>query len=190
MKITTKWLQEKSACPQGIEWFKAHHEMRPVPLLRSLIKADKLQWANWLVARVMDKPQRVQYAIFAAEQVIGIFEKKYPQDKRPRQAIEAAKAWLKNPTNENQKSAAADASAASAASAADAASAASVAYAASAASAAAYAAASAAYAAAVDTASAAYAASAASAYAKKKIQLKILEFGIEILQKPEKEPKP
>jgi hypothetical protein len=33
-------------------------------------------------------------AIYAAELVLPIFEEKYPDDKRPRQAIEAKKKWL------------------------------------------------------------------------------------------------
>jgi len=37
------------------------------------------------------KEDSVKLAIFAAEQVIEIYEKKYPNDKRPREAIEAAK---------------------------------------------------------------------------------------------------
>jgi len=59
------------------------------------------------------------YAIFAAEQVLGIYEKKYPEDGRPRKAIEAAKAWIKNPFEETKKAAyAADAAARAAAHAA------------------------------------------------------------------------
>ena len=45
------------------------------------------------------------YAIFAAEQVIGFFEKKYPEDKRPRKAIEAAKDYLKDPSDKNKAAA-------------------------------------------------------------------------------------
>jgi hypothetical protein len=63
----------------------------------------------------MTKEQRVQYAIFAAEQVIHIYEKKYPEDKRPRQAIEAAKAYLENPCAKTKAAAAAAAYAAYAA---------------------------------------------------------------------------
>lgn len=36
----------------------------------------------------------VKLAIYSAELVIDIFEKQYPDDKRPRLAIEAAKAYL------------------------------------------------------------------------------------------------
>ena len=103
------------------------------------------------------KIDSVELAIYTAELVIGYYEENYPNDKRPREAIEAAKAYVKDPAYASAY--AASAYAAYAASAAYAAY--DAAYAASAASAsAAYA--SAAYAA---YAASAYAASAASAYA-------------------------
>ena len=46
------------------------------------------------------KEDSVAMAICAAELVIEYYEKRYPNDQRPRQAIEAAKAWLANPTND------------------------------------------------------------------------------------------
>jgi hypothetical protein len=64
------------------------------------------------------KRDSVQLAIFAAELVIDIFEKKHPDDKRPREAIEAAIKWLQNPTEKNRKAARAAADAAYAARAA------------------------------------------------------------------------
>ena len=100
----------------------------------------------------MEYKQYVAYAIYAAEQVIGIYEKKHPDDKRPRQAIEAAKKCLENPTKENK-------AAANAAAFADAA------YTADAADAAAYA-----------------AANAAAYTARKKMKLKILEYGLKLLK--------
>lgn len=52
-------------------------------------------------ARLWKKEDSVELAIFSAEQVIDIYEKEYPEDRRPRKAIEAAKKWLKNPTDRN-----------------------------------------------------------------------------------------
>jgi len=52
-----------------------------------------------------EKKDSVAMAVYAAELVIANFEKKYPNDKRPREAIEAARAWLINPC-ENTESAA------------------------------------------------------------------------------------
>jgi hypothetical protein len=119
---------------------------------KHLKQGDKQVWSGMRVVKAYrwTKPDSVAMAIFCAESIIGIFEKEYPDDKRPREAIEAAKAWLENPTEENRH-------AASAASAAYAYSASSAAYAA------AYAAASAASSSAVSAFYAASASNAASA---------------------------
>jgi hypothetical protein len=47
-----------------------------------------------------DKPLSVFLAIRFAERAFSIWEKEYPEDSRPRKAIEAAKEWLKNPSGE------------------------------------------------------------------------------------------
>ena len=107
MKITKEWLAEKNACQDGLDWFtKQNKEFEPIPLLYLLIKENQLDWANWLIVRVMEYKQYVSYAVYAAEQVIDIFEKEFPDDKRPRTAIEAAKKCIKNPSDENKKEAA------------------------------------------------------------------------------------
>ncbi|MFH1640494.1 MAG: putative immunity protein, partial [Candidatus Omnitrophota bacterium] len=157
-------------------------ERNAVEVLRLLIKQKKYDWANWTIVRVMDYKQYVSYAVYAAKQVIDIYEKEYPDDKRPRQAIEAANKCIKNPSKKNKDAALAAEYAAYAANAANAAYAA----AANAANAAAYAA----YAANVEYAAnaaayaafAAYAAAAYAANAKKELQLKILQYGIKLLQ--------
>jgi hypothetical protein len=45
------------------------------------------------------KVESVRLAIFCAELSLSKFEKSFPDDKRPRQAIDAAKAWLANPSS-------------------------------------------------------------------------------------------
>ena len=99
--ITLKWLQSKDACKESIEaWHKETDHGTLATLNRLVVKNPK--WGNWLICRIMNKNQSVQYAIFAAEQVIDIYEGKYPDDKRPRNAIEAAKAYLKNPSKKTK----------------------------------------------------------------------------------------
>ena len=51
------------------------------------------------------KPLSVEYAIGCARHVLPNFERKYPDDARPREAIKAAEKWLKEPTEENRISA-------------------------------------------------------------------------------------
>jgi hypothetical protein len=48
-------------------------------------------WANWLLVRLMTPSQCVEYAILSAEGCLHIFEEKFPEDDRPRRAIQAAK---------------------------------------------------------------------------------------------------
>jgi hypothetical protein len=200
VKITYELLKSKNACEEAILWGKEHFNgsggVDYKTVFDKLIVEDRLDWANWLIVRVMTRPQYLSYAIFAAEQVIGIFEKKYPDYKRPRKSIEAAKAVLKNDTEQSRKAAASAAAYAAdvAASAADAA--ASAAYAADSDSAAAYAADAAAYAAASaadaaacaayaadsDSAAADAAACAAYAAAKKEMNLRILKYVLKLLE--------
>jgi hypothetical protein len=129
---------------------------------------DKSVWSDMRIVKAWkwQKKDSVELAIYAAQLVIDIYEKKYPNDDRPRKAIEAAIEYVKNPNKKNM--AAADAARAAAGAAARAARAADAARAAAdaarAAAGAAYAAAYAARAAA-DAARAAAGAAYAAAYA-------------------------
>ena len=71
---------------------------------KHLVQDDKECWESMRIVKVSNwkKEDSVSLAIFAAELCIKNFEKDYPDDKRPRNAIKAAKKWLKNPTEKNQ----------------------------------------------------------------------------------------
>lgn len=89
---------------------------------KSIIQNDKECWSEIKLIKTYkwSKKDSVSLAIYAAELVLPNFEKEYPEDKRPRQAIEAAKKVLKNDTKRNKDAASAARSAAwSARSAAD-----------------------------------------------------------------------
>ena len=47
----------------------------------------------------MTQKQLVIFAVECAFHVLKIYEKEYPNDKRPRDAIKAARNWIKNPTS-------------------------------------------------------------------------------------------
>ncbi len=101
-KITSKFLTKHRACLEGIDYFKAKgwegaSLTTVITTLISTNEKEKLDWANWLLTRCLNKKQNVQYAVYAAESVLSIFEKQYPDDNRPRLAIEAAKAYIKKP---------------------------------------------------------------------------------------------
>ena len=111
----TKWKIEKwkkvrgkpSICNKGF-----HASQKPLQALQyvggeilaevmvrgdSVIQDDKECWSEMKIVRAWHwtKKDSVELAIFSAEQVIDIFEKEYPKDKQPREAIESAKQYLK-----------------------------------------------------------------------------------------------
>jgi rifampin ADP-ribosylating transferase len=212
MLITDILLKSHNACNDGMKWVTKNGliGLECKDFMHKLIENEKYEWGNWLITRVLSKIGNVKYAIFAAEQVLEIYEKQYPDDKRPRKAIEAAKKYIENPSADAAarsaaarsaaarsaaarsaadaaaRSAADAADAAYAADAADAADAAYAAYAAARSAADAADAADAAYAAyvaarsAADAADAAYVAARSAADA---IKVKILNYGIELLEK-------
>jgi len=209
MKITLNWLKKHGACSASMEMFAAQPE-RDAAAIVKLLREQNTDWANWLICRMLTRKQKIQFAVFAAEQVLPIFEVKYPDDSRPRLAIEAAKNVIDRNTIKNRSAAASCAADAAAARAtAYAYAAADVASAAAAAAAAADAAASTAYAAARATAyvdvdadvaftaaSAAYAAAYAAALAssraraavdsdalvRAKMQATIITYGLSLLE--------
>jgi hypothetical protein len=64
---------------------------------KGVVEQDKECYPEMRVLEAWNwtKEDSVALAVFAAEQVLSIFEKKYPKDKRPRKAILAAKNYLK-----------------------------------------------------------------------------------------------
>jgi hypothetical protein len=105
MNITHTWLKEKGACEEGTQWFLNQTKVVHTEVIKSLIKEVQFNWANWIITKLMTKTQNVQYACYSAKQSLHLFEKLYPNDKRPRQAIVAVYKWAKNPTEENRSAA-------------------------------------------------------------------------------------
>ncbi len=54
----------------------------------------KLKMPKWYAEEISRSKTQIQFAILCAEKVLHIYEEKYPQDNRPRKAIEAAKDCL------------------------------------------------------------------------------------------------
>jgi len=181
MKVTKQWLLKQDACSESVKFFLQDKNNDIDHQFKRFIKAKRSSDINWFLSRKLKRKDKIRYAVFAAECVIDIYEKKHPDEHRPRKAIEAAKKVVEKDTKQNRYAAAAAADAAvdaaNAAYAADAANAAAAAYAAAdAADAAAYAAA---YAYAANAA--ANAANAYAADAKNEMYKKIVSYGIKLL---------
>ena len=94
MKLTLEILQEKGACEESVNRFRTEHCDTVEQAIKMMMKEKLYDWCNWLLSRMLSNDDKIRYAIFAAEQVIDIFEKIYPEDKRPRKAIKAANEYL------------------------------------------------------------------------------------------------
>lgn len=105
MKITKRWLKSKNACIEGIEWFEQQNSVDSEILFDLAIKSEMFSYINWVLTRKMNRTQLALYTIYAAEKVLKNFEKEFPDDDRPRKAIEAAKQYLKNPSGKTKAAA-------------------------------------------------------------------------------------
>ena len=102
-QITTELLQSLHACQSGIDLVATYPDKDHEAVIRRLVADGRWDWANWLLPRLMDYRGYVSYAVYAAELVLPIYEEKYPDDKRPRKAIEAAKRCIDNPSKKNKE---------------------------------------------------------------------------------------
>jgi len=104
MNITKEKIKKFKPCAEGYQWYLDHGSP---DLLETLLDVNKVKpsWASWLYTRLMSEKQRKQFAIYAAEEVLHIFEEKYPNDNRPRLAIVAAKIALESNTKANREAA-------------------------------------------------------------------------------------
>ena len=99
MRITIEWLKKNNACSAGVEYYLTIGEPDAAILLRHAVAEGYFAWANWAMARLLNKRNRVRYAAFAARSVLRLYEAAHPKDNRPRKAIEAAEAWIENPAS-------------------------------------------------------------------------------------------
>src|SRR3990167_2470370 len=72
-----------------------------------LEEKDKEVWSEMRITKAWnwEKKDSVALSIYSAELCLQNFEKVYPDDKRPREAIEAAKKWLAEPTPQSESAA-------------------------------------------------------------------------------------
>ena len=93
MKITIKLLKSMDACEDGVEFFKLNklNKLKFGDAIRKAVELGNFDYANWFIAHSLTRINRIKYAVYAAELVLPIFEKEYPNDNRPRLAIAAAK---------------------------------------------------------------------------------------------------
>ena len=95
-------LRKLGACREGVEFASQF-----ATLTEAWSACNNPSQMMWFARnKNIDKKTSVRIAIFCARLVLPIHQIKYPDDKRPLAAIEAAEGWLKSSTREVIKSAA------------------------------------------------------------------------------------
>ncbi len=85
---------------------KDYPEDREINLL-TILESNGIQDCLWALRCTIQDSEIIsrRLAVEFARHVLSIFENKYPEDKRPRQAIETAERCVNNPSEENRKAA-------------------------------------------------------------------------------------
>jgi hypothetical protein len=118
-EVFQKLLRELRACSEAVKWAEGKS------LAEVWEQCERADWLLWLCVKMMGEkgwPTHEEIVLVTCDIVetsLHFFEEKYPDDKRPRQAIEASRAWANcNPKDKKKKLAAAAAWRADAAAAA------------------------------------------------------------------------
>jgi hypothetical protein len=104
----TPWIDDlrtQDPCTEGYQWARDNNI---ASLAEAFAKLERADWWLWLASAFgveLDKPRLVTFAADCAERVLPKFEARYPDDQRPRKAIEAARAWVTCPSPETQQQA-------------------------------------------------------------------------------------
>ena len=98
----------EGACPEGIAWVKENKIESDSQAWRELHRSD---WMIWLAEKrgIWNKLDPTKLRLFAcdcAEQALPIYEKDYPDDKRPRKAVETARLFAEGKATQKELAAA------------------------------------------------------------------------------------
>ena len=93
-KSDLQFLRKNHACKSGMAWLK---KGKYESFSQAWTDCENSLWMLWLLEKkkLLDKKTAMRLAIIFAKDVLPIFEAKYPDDRRPRKAIEAVESYLK-----------------------------------------------------------------------------------------------
>jgi hypothetical protein len=93
MKIDKAFIDKYRPCDAALEYLEPQLESNndAVAVLERLIAKEMYDWAWWGMVRCLNTDNARLWAIYCAEAVLPIFEANYPNDNRPRLAVEEAK---------------------------------------------------------------------------------------------------
>src|ERR1019366_3169361 len=102
-KLTEKWLRDLRPCADGLSFA----ESCGFDFAKIYDTCEQGDWLFWLLKNSVKitQEQSVILACECAKRVLVHFEKEYPKDMRPREAIDAALLYVQKPTAKNKSAA-------------------------------------------------------------------------------------
>jgi hypothetical protein len=102
-KLTEKWLRDLRPCADGLSFA----ESCGFDFAKIYDTCEQGDWLFWLLKNSVKitQKQSVILACECAKRVLVHFEKEYPKDMRPREAIDAALLYVQKPTAKNKSAA-------------------------------------------------------------------------------------
>ena len=103
MKITLELLEKHSACKDGKDWVTSR-KLLGLPFrefAQKVLDGKKYDWMNWLYNALFTKEQLIKYICYAYDLLLEYITEKYPKDTDSKPLLESMKALVQNPTKEN-----------------------------------------------------------------------------------------
>ena len=101
LTLTLEQLKALKPCKEGYSWYSKNIDTTDLNIILHKLANQKWVWCKWLFVKLLRENQNRALAIYCAELTLPTFEATYPDDKRPREAIEAASAYLKGEISED-----------------------------------------------------------------------------------------
>ena len=87
IKITTKLLEDLGACSKAIEWHKKQKTTSFNKLFKLCQKENHLDWARWLIVKLLNPDQAVRYFGYAEKKALSLCRKYKGDLLMPRQVF-------------------------------------------------------------------------------------------------------
>jgi hypothetical protein len=102
--IDNKYIASLNPCDSRHNNYLTHYKNTSFSIVEFL-KLEHITYDDkiWVWKRFAQKEEIIRFGLACADSVLDIFEESYPEDKRPRQALDATLAYLINPTEENKQ---------------------------------------------------------------------------------------
>lgn len=104
MKITTELVKTFNPCKDRFHNYQTNYPNSDLHIV-DFLKLENITYNDkiWVWKKVATINEAALFGLKCADSVLHIFEDKYPNDKRPRLALDSVRTYLDNPTEENKK---------------------------------------------------------------------------------------